>query len=95
MICKENTADMPAILRTALEKETGMQDNRLRGSVTNQKPLLSPDQFQRELSYRAAMAVIRHMLREGLITRGEFVRIQPILAEKFSPVWGGLYPNDG
>lgn len=82
-------------MRTALEKETGMQDNRLRGPVTNQKPLLSPDQFQRELSYRAAMAVIRHLLREGLITRGEFVRIQPILAEKFSPVWGGLYPNDG
>ena len=95
MIRKENTADMPAILRTALEKETGMQDNRLRGPVTNQKPLLSPVQFQRELSYRAAMAVIRPMLREGLITRGEFVRIRPILAEKFSPVWGGLYPNDG
>ena len=72
-----------------------MQDNRLRGPVTNQKPLLSPVQFQRELCYRAAMAVIRHLLREGLITRGEFVRIQPILAEKFSPVWGGLYPNDG
>lgn len=95
MIRKENTADMPAILRTALGKETGMQDNRLHRSVTNQKPLLSPAQFQRELSYRAAMAVIRHMLREGLITRGEFVRIRPILAEKFSPVWGGLYPKDG
>ena len=72
-----------------------MQDNRLHESVTNPTPLLSPDQFQRELSYRAAMTVIRHMLREGLITRGEFVRIQPILAKKFSPVWGGLYPNDG
>ncbi len=95
MIRKENTADMPAILRTALGKETGMQDNRLHGSVTNPKPLLSPAQFQRELSYRAAMAVIRRMLREGLITRGEFVRIRPILTEKFSPVWGGLYPKDG
>ena len=72
-----------------------MQDNRLHESVTNPKPLLSPAQFQRELSYRAAMAVIRRMLREGLITRGEFVRIRPILTEKFSPVWGWLYPKDG
>lgn len=72
-----------------------MQDNRLHESVTNPKPLLSPAQFQRELSYRAAMAVIRRMLREGLITLCEFVRIRPILAEKFSPVWGGLYPKDG
>ena len=72
-----------------------MQDNRLHESVTNPKPLLSPAQFQRELSYRAAMAVIRRMLREGLITRGEFVRIRPILTEKFYPVWGGLYPKEG
>ena len=27
----------------------------------------------------------------GLISRAEFVRIDAILREKFSPVWGGLY----
>ena len=31
------------------------------------------------------------MLAAGLISRAEFVRIDTILREKFSPVWGGLY----
>lgn len=54
-------------------------------------PLLTHDQLQRELSYRAALSILRQMLDADLITQKEFVTIAPTLAEKFSPVWGGLY----
>ena len=57
--------------------------------------MLTHDQFQRELSYRAALSVVRRLLENKLITRKEFVRIDAVLRRKFSPVWGGLYPDNG
>ena len=56
-------------------------------------PLLTHDQLQRELSYRAAISVLKEMLDTGLVTAKEIVTITPILAEKFSPVWGDLYQS--
>ena len=52
---------------------------------------MTHEQFKRELNYDAALSVARRMLTAGLISRAEFVRIDAILQEKFSPVWGGLY----
>lgn len=57
--------------------------------------MLTHDQFQRELSYRAAISVARRLLENKLITQKEFVRIDAVLRRKFSPVWGGLYPDNG
>lgn len=64
-------------------------------SVIDDQPMLTHDQFQRELSYRAALSVVRRLLENKLITRKEFVRIDAVLRRKFSPVWGGLYPDNG
>ena len=64
-------------------------------SVIDDQPMLTHDQFQRELSYRAAISVARRLLENKLITRKEFVRIDAVLRRKFSPVWGGLYPDHG
>ncbi len=64
-------------------------------SVIDDQPMLTHDQFQRELSYRAAISVARRLLENKLITRKEFVRIDAVLHRKFSPVWGGLYPDNG
>lgn len=64
-------------------------------SVIDDQPMLTHDQFQRELSYRAAISVARRLLENKLITRKEFVRIDAVLRQKFSPVWGGLYPDNG
>ena len=64
-------------------------------SVIDDPPMLTHDQFQRELSYRAALSVVRRLLENKLITRKEFVRIDAVLRRKFSPVWGGLYPDNG
>ena len=64
-------------------------------SVIDDQPMLTLDQFQRELSYRAALSVARRLLENKLIARKEFVRIDAVLRRKFSPVWGGLYPDNG
>ena len=64
-------------------------------SVIDDQPMLTRDQFQRELSYRAALSVARRLLENKLIARKEFVRIDAVLRQKFSPVWGGLYPDNG
>ena len=64
-------------------------------SVIDDQPMLTRDQFQRELSYRAALSVARRLLENKLIARKDFVRIDAVLRRKFSPVWGGLYPDNG
>ena len=63
--------------------------------VQKDQPMLTHDRFQRELSYRAAISVARRLLENKLIARKEFVKIDAVLRRKFSPVWGGLYPDNG
>lgn len=58
-------------------------------------PLLTHDQLQRELTYRASMAILRDLRDAGLVNGKEFVRTSQFLAKRFSPVWGGLYQNHG
>lgn len=43
--------------------------------VQKDQPMLTHDQFQRELSYRTAISAARRLLTEEIITRREFVRI--------------------
>ena len=57
-------------------------------------PLLTKEQFERELNYRAVLSIARQMREDGLVTPGEFVQIDRFLRWKFSPVWGGLYQNN-
>ena len=59
--------------------------------MRKEQNLLTHEQFERELNYDAALSIARRMFAAGLISRAEFVRIDAILREKFSPVWGGLY----
>ena len=57
-------------------------------------PILTKEQFERELNYRVALSIARQMREGGLVTPGEFVQIDRFLRRKFSPVWGGLYQNN-
>ena len=72
---------MPAISGVASEEKI----------MCKEQNLLTHEQFERELNYDAALSVARRMFAAGLISRAEFVQIDTILREKFSPVWGGLY----
>lgn len=51
---------------------------------------LTQEQFDRETGYRTAQSIMRNLRAQGLLTDREYGQIEPILAEKFSPVWAGL-----
>lgn len=53
---------------------------------------LTPEQFDREVNYRLSLTVMGMLQEKGLITQEEYRRIEPILAQKFSPVWA-RYPD--
>ena len=53
---------------------------------------LTPELFDREAGYRFSLAVMGALHEKGLITQEEYRRIEPILAQKLSPVWAG-YPD--
>ncbi len=45
---------------------------------------MTPEQFDREKKYQAALAVARTMLRQGIINDDDFNKTEAILREKFS-----------
>ena len=51
---------------------------------------LTKEQFDRECGYRTALSIMGTLRENGLITAKEYGQIEPILAQKFSPVWAGL-----
>ena len=53
---------------------------------------LTLEQFEREAGHQLLTAVMGMLNEKGLITKEEHRRIEPILAQKFSPVWAG-YPD--
>ena len=53
---------------------------------------LTPEQFDREAGYRFSLAVMGMLLDKGLITQEKYRRIEPVLVQKFLPVWAG-YPD--
>ena len=48
-----------------------------------------------DLACGEQMATLKDMRAAGLVSGREFVRSAQFIAERFSPVWGGLYPNSG
>ena len=54
---------------------------------------MTPEQFDREKKYQAALAVARTMLRQGIINDDDFNKTEAILRDKFSPMIG-VYTQD-
>ncbi len=54
---------------------------------------MTPEQFDREKKYQAALAVARSMLRQGIINDDDFTKTELILREKFCPFMGA-YTQD-
>lgn len=52
---------------------------------------MSEEQFRRETLYQATMSVVRTMLRKHLISGEEYHRIDTIFAQKYEPIFGGLW----
>lgn len=51
---------------------------------------MSPEQFEREKSYRVMMAIATTMLNKGLIGIKEYKKIEDTMIRKYSPVIGIL-----
>ena len=49
---------------------------------------MTPEQFDREKKYQAALAVARAMLKSGIITEGDYAKIGEVMQEKFCPLIG-------
>lgn len=54
---------------------------------------MTKEQMTREMNYRIALSFLRDWLRAGLVDQREYVQIDTILAENFSPVWGHFCPE--
>ncbi len=55
---------------------------------------MTPEQFDREKKYQAALAVARSMLRQGIINDDDFNKTEAILRRKFSPLIGSYYQDN-
>ena len=71
---------------------TDMEDRIIAANmeVSTMGAMLTKEQFDREAGYRAAKAIMRNLHAQGLLTDKEYGQIEPILWQKFSPVWAGL-----
>lgn len=54
---------------------------------------MSGTQFERDAHYLAALAIVKTLRRNGLVTDSEYAKIDEILAEKFSPSLAARMPK--
>jgi hypothetical protein len=53
--------------------------------------VMTQEQFDRELRYCIAMAIVREMVSAGLLLPKEIRHIETILAKKYLPIMGPLF----
>jgi hypothetical protein len=51
---------------------------------------MNSEQFKRERLYQSTIAIVKTMLKNGLISEDEFCQIDTMLLEKYRPLLGGL-----
>jgi ferredoxin len=54
---------------------------------------MTPEQFDREKKYQAALAVARALLKNGVITEDDYDEIEDALRIKFCPFIGAFKPE--
>lgn len=54
---------------------------------------MTNEQWKHELSYQAAMALAREMLRRKVIAEDDYNAIDDFMIAKFRPLLAGLRPN--
>ena len=51
---------------------------------------MTQDQFQRESGFRIALAMLKALLRKGILTAPEFEKARERLISRFQPPYGGM-----
>ena len=54
---------------------------------------MTPEQFEREKKYQAALAVARALLKNGIITEDDYTKTEEVLRIKFCPFIGAFQPE--
>jgi uncharacterized membrane protein len=54
---------------------------------------MTPEQFDREKKYQAALAVARAMLKKGVIDEDDYTKTEKVLRVKFCPFIGVFQPE--
>lgn len=55
---------------------------------------MTHEQFESEKLYRAAIAIAKSMLRQGIINQNDYHIIDALMLAKFRPILVGLYPQN-
>lgn len=75
----ENTAPMPATLKTVIKAVMGMSETA----------------FRAELQYQTAISIAKNLLGQGLLTEEEYAVIDTKLVADFEPTLGTLLAENG
>ena len=51
---------------------------------------MTQDQFKRESGFRIALAMLKALLRKGILTAPEFEKARDSLISRFNPPYGGM-----
>jgi len=54
---------------------------------------MTPEQFDREKKYQAALAIARAMLKRGIISEDDYAKVEEVLCVEFSPFVGPFQPE--
>lgn len=54
---------------------------------------MTPEQFEAEMNYQAAIEIADSFLKRGLLTEEEYHQIDTILLQKYRPTLGSLRPE--
>ena len=54
---------------------------------------MTTEQFTAERDYRLSMSIISTMLKNGLLTKKEYKKIDTIMTEKYKPILGNYQRN--
>ena len=52
---------------------------------------MTGEQFESQKQYEIRMSIMRMMLSQGLITQGEYNKIDTKFLKKYKPIFGDLY----
>lgn len=53
---------------------------------------MTGEQLQCELKYRAAMSLVKELLKSGMITEDDYRAVEAQMIRIFEPILKGLYP---
>lgn len=54
---------------------------------------MTKEQFQREKMYQGTMMIARNLLKQGIISEGEYAQIDTIFARKYEPFLGTIFAD--